>query len=197
MDYQKLGDLVNIRSGLVLSRKISIEKTPYMYNLLTLRSIISESDIDIKMLDPAFMSEELKKSYLTQDGDIIIRLSSPYTAVLIDVEKAGYVISSNFVVMRDYQGIDLNYLFWFLNTVKLKNDILRNCTGCLFGPIQSSYYTNLEIVLPSLVKQKQIGDIYMLSIRESRLLAELQKQKKLYSKLVIEYIQSDIREENI
>ena len=42
----KLGDLLEIRSGLVLSRKQSKERTPYLYSILTLRAV-SYTHLDV------------------------------------------------------------------------------------------------------------------------------------------------------
>ena len=79
-----LGELASVRSGLVLARKESREPTPYCYNLLTLRSIHPDGSIAQEDLSVFHASEPLKAEYLTQPGDIIVRLTTPYTAILID-----------------------------------------------------------------------------------------------------------------
>ncbi len=54
----------------------------------------------MEQLDGFDAAEQLSPEYLTQVGDVIIRLTSPYTAVLIDEASAGMVVSSNFVIIR-------------------------------------------------------------------------------------------------
>ena len=76
-----LGELASVRSGLVLARKESREPTPYCYNLLTLRSIHPDGSIAQEDLSVFHASEPLKAEYLTQPGDIIVRLTTPYTAI--------------------------------------------------------------------------------------------------------------------
>lgn len=47
----KLGDMATVRSGLVLSRKLSRVPTKYRYPLLNLRSIAPEGYIDTTFVE--------------------------------------------------------------------------------------------------------------------------------------------------
>lgn len=96
----KLQDLASVRSGLVLSRKQAKEASEYRYPLINLRCIQQEGTIQLKEADIYEAKEPLKEEYLSQSGDIIVRLTAPYTAVLIDETTSGMVVSSNFVVIR-------------------------------------------------------------------------------------------------
>ena len=82
----KLGELATVRSGLVLSRKQACKGAPVKmrYPLLSFRAIHSNGYIGMEQLDGFDAAEQLSPEYLTQVGDVIIRLTSPYTAVLID-----------------------------------------------------------------------------------------------------------------
>ena len=85
----KLGTVATIRSGLVLSRKLSRELSPFRYPLLNLRAIHPDGYILPGSLEVFYATEPLRQEYLTQQGDIIIRLSIPYTAILIDANMVG------------------------------------------------------------------------------------------------------------
>ena len=107
----RLGDMAEVRSGLVLARKSSRTPTEYAYPLLNLRSMKDAGYIGMGNLDLFFAAEALHTEYLSQTGDIIVRLSAPYTAVLIEEETAGMVICSNFVMIRtDPQQLLPSYL---------------------------------------------------------------------------------------
>ena len=80
----KLQSLAGVRSGLVLSRKQSKEPTDYRYPLINLRCIQQEGNIDLHKADIYEAKESLKEEYLSRQGDIVVRLTAPYTAVLID-----------------------------------------------------------------------------------------------------------------
>ena len=108
----QLGCCAEIRSGLVLSRKQAREKTENRYSLLTLKSVKPDSTVSEKDLDVFDAIELLNKDYLTAIGDVVVRTSTPYTAILIDEKTADMVVSSNFVIIRCCNDILLpEYLF--------------------------------------------------------------------------------------
>ena len=112
-EKMKLQDLASVRSGLVLSRKQAKESSEYRYPLINLRCIQQEGTIQLKEADIYEAKEPLKEEYLSQSGDIIVRLTAPYTAVLIDETTSGMVVSSNFVVIRvEDKSLLPEYLFW-------------------------------------------------------------------------------------
>ena len=90
----KLQELASVRSGLVLARKQSREPTDYRYPLINLRCIQPEGIINLNESDIYEAKEPLKEEYLSRRGDIVVRLTAPYTAVLIDDLTSGMVISS-------------------------------------------------------------------------------------------------------
>ena len=116
-----LGNIAFVRSGLVLSRKLSRKRSPYCYPLLNLRAIHPDGYILSDDLEVFHAIEPLSREYLTQQGDIIIRLSIPYTAILIDSDVEGIVVSSNFAIIRSNRNYLLpEYLLWLLNTPDIK-----------------------------------------------------------------------------
>ena len=178
----QLGLCAEIRSGLVLSRKQAREKTENRYSLLTLKSIKSDATVSEGDLDVFDAVESLNKEYLTAIGDVIVRTSTPYTAVLIDKKTAGMVVSSNFVIIRCYTDKLLpEYLFWLLNTETVKRDIFKNSAGNMLAAIKPQYFCDLEIEIPSLREQKLIADFNMTARKELELLERLKTEKeKLY-----------------
>lgn len=178
----KLGSIANIRSGLVLSRKQTREPSPYRYRLLNLRSINPEGYIDIEKSVFFNAKETLPPEYLSQSGDVIIRLSAPYTAVLIDTATEGMVISSNFLVIKaDRNGLLPEYLYWLLNTSQLKHAMFESSSSNMLGAVKSKFFSELDIAPISIEDQQKIAAMNMLAKKESRLLRELeQTKKKLY-----------------
>ncbi len=177
-----LSELAEIRSGLVLSRKQAREKTEHRYPLLTLKSVKPDATISKRGLDIFDSVESLNREYLTSKGDIIVRTSIPYTAILIDEKTSGLVVSSNFVIIRCFVAKILpEYLFWLLNTDAAKKDIFKNSAGNMLSAIRPQYFCDLEIELPSLREQKLIADFYMTARKELELLERLKTEKeKLY-----------------
>lgn len=194
----KLKEIASVRSGLVLSRKQcdNTEDSIYKYKQLNLRSIISTGYIDLSELDDYSASEKLKWEYLTHKGDLIIRLSNPYTAILIDDFEKGLVIPSHFVIIRaNLEHILPEYLFWLLNTDKIKKNIIQNNSSNMIGAIKPSFFSELEIDMLPLNKQRVIANINLAGKNEIDLLVKLSEQKQIYYKELTNKIQKEMRRE--
>ena len=176
----KLGDAATVRSGLVLSRKQAREPSKMRYRALNLRSINPEGYIDTESLDVFEASEQLSPEYLSQSGDVIVRMSAPYTAVLIDDNTAGIVISSNFVVIRcNKREILPEYLFWLINTPEAKKRVYENATSNMLATVKAKYFTDYEIVPMPIEDQRQIAAMNTLAKKEAQLLRQLADEKEI------------------
>lgn len=190
----QLGDIATIRCGLVLARKQSKVPTVYHYPLLNLRSINDNGTINMDSVDVFDATEQLNPEYLTQIDDVIIRLSTPYTAVLIDSGTSGMVISSNFAAVRANKKYILpEYLFWLLNTAKVKKQIFVNTSSNMLGAIKTKYFSEFEVVPLPMEKQECLASFNNLARRESQLLLELATEKEKYYAFIIDKAQKEMR----
>ena len=193
----KLGDIASVRSGLVLSRKLSKTPTQYRYQLINLRSINQAGYIETENVDLYDATEPLSSEYLTHTGDVVIRLTAPYTAVLIDDTTSGMVISSNLVVIRaDASQILPEYLYWLLNTPKVKRQIYENTSSNMLGAIKPRYFADFEVSLLSMENQETIAALNLLAHKERQLLNELAMEKEKYYSYTINKIQKRMRRGN-
>ena len=182
----KLGEIASVRSGLVLSRKLARENPVQRYRLLNLRSITPEGYIDMNETDVFDAKETLPGEYLSQVGDIVIRLSAPYTAVLIDEESEGMVVSSNFVIVRtDPQVLLPEYLYWLLNTSEVKHRMFENSSSNMLGAVKPKFFADYEITPLPISEQQRIAAIYSLAKKESRLIQQLVKAKEKYYEIIL------------
>lgn len=191
----RLGEVASVRSGLVLKRKEAKPDQPsIVYRALNLRSIISNGYLDAAQLDSFSASEVLSSDYLTHEGDIVIRLTAPYTAILIDKPTAGIIITSNFVVIRvDSKLILPGYLVWLLNTSKQKKQINESATGNMLSAINARYYANLDVILLPVENQRKIAELNQLAQREVYLLRRLAEEKEIYNAEMIDAAQRNMR----
>lgn len=193
----RLGDVAYVRSGLVLARKQAKGITPHQYKLLNLRAIDNTGDIEMNELETFHASEVLNPEYLTHSGDVIVRLSIPYTAVIVDESMQNIVIPSSFAIIRaDKRKVLPEYLHWLLNTPKVRQQIYENTTGNMLGSIKPSYFNDFRIELLPLAEQKKVSDLNALARREVKLLTELAKEKNKYYSQMIDRIQSEMRKGN-
>lgn len=189
-----LGNIAAIRSGLVLSRKLSREISSYRYPLLNLRAIHPDGYIMPDSLEVFYATELLRQEYLTQQGDIIIRLSVPYTAILIDTDMTGMVVSSNFAIIRLNQEYMLpEYLLWLLNTPDIKKKIYESSSSNMLSAVRPTFFAELEVLLLSLADQEKIAKLNLLAKQETRLLKKLADEKERYYAAVIDHAQKNMR----
>ena len=196
-----LSDIAVVRTGLVTARK---KKTAdgsksFEYALLNLKCISPDGYIDTTQLEPYEISEELKDEYLTQYGDILVRLSTPYTAVLIDrSELCGLVVPSHFAIIRVDRRYALpEYIYWTLRRDKNRIAMMQNSSGsAAFGTISSGLIASLPITLLPLSEQQILGALMCLSDREQELLDRLSAEKKKYNTLLLNKIYDNMKRGN-
>ena len=193
----KLGEIAAVRSGLVLSRKLARENPVQRYRLLNLRSITPEGYIDMNETDVFDAKETLPGEYLSQVGDIVIRLSAPYTAVLVDEESEGMVVSSNFVIVRtDPQVLLPEFLYWLLNTSEVKHRMFENSSSNMLGAVKPKFFADYEITPLPIPEQQKIAAINALAKAESKLLRQLANAKEQYYKAILRNTYNEIKRSN-
>ncbi|EOS51884.1 hypothetical protein C809_00639 [Lachnospiraceae bacterium MD335] len=188
--------MATISTGLVTARKQDRMpgKDSLKYKMLNLKAVNDEGYIEDTLLEDFWAKERLKSGYLTQAGDIVVRLTTPFTAVLIDKEHTGFIIPSHFVVIRtDSRQILPEYLNWFLNEDRVRQELHQNLSSTMIGTVKPKVYACLEIDLITLEEQKKIAELYKLSKKELRLLEQMRVQKELYYKEAICRIQEKMR----
>ncbi len=188
--------MATISTGLVTARKQDRMpgKDSLKYKMLNLKAVNDEGYIEDTLLEDFWAKERLKSGYLTQAGDIVVRLTTPFTAVLIDKEHTGFIIPSHFVVIRtDSRQILPEYLNWFLNEDRVRQEMHQNLSSTMIGTVKPKVYACLEIDLITLEEQKKIAELYKLSKKELRLLEQMRVQKELYYKEAICRIQEKMR----
>ena len=126
----KLQDVATIRTGVVTSRKklTNFENSENKYVLLTLRCVSPLGYLDLQYAEEFYASEELKMEYLTQRNDILIRLSAPYTAILITKDEwCGCLVPSHFAIIRCNEDRVLpEYLLWHCSVKRAVRSHVRN-----------------------------------------------------------------------
>lgn len=192
----RLDEAAVINTGLVTARKQArgVSDSIIQYKLLNLKAINSKGFIEDSFLDDFGTLEEIKPIYITRMGDIVVRLTFPFTAVLIDEMHTGLIVPSHFVVIRTNAKIIIpEYLFWLLNTEKVRQQLQQNISSTMIGTVKPMTYAALNIQQITLEEQRKIADIYLLSKTEMMLLDQLLRQKELYYKTAIDKIQKEMR----
>lgn len=193
----KLKEMAKVKTGLVTARKEAREPFDKVmqYRQLNLRAIHAEGYIDGEYLEDFFAKEPLREEYLTRCGDVVARLTTPYTAILIDEVWKGVVIPSHFVVIRpDKKRLLPEYLYWLLNTERIREKLQQNISSAMIGTVKPRSYADLDIEMIALTQQKRIAQLNLLAKKELYLLERLREEKKKYYYTALDKIQKEMRE---
>lgn len=193
-----ISDVALIRTGIVSARKKSDKShtNSFEYRLLNLKCVSVNGTLTQAQTEPFWSDEKLNSDFLTQKGDILVRLSAPYTAILIQRdEDCGLLVPSHFAIIRANTEVILpEYLLWYLKRESTYQQILQNASGSSsFGTISSGFLGTLSIRNISLPKQKKIGQLLLLSERENELLLRLAEEKKKYNQIMINTIYESVK----
>lgn len=197
-----ISDVASVRTGLVTARKKASDEEKgcsEKYQCINLKCIADAGFLELENIEEYYSKEHLTKEYLTQKGDILIRLSTPYSSVMITKEEeCGLVIPSHFAVIRVNRGkASPEYIFWALRRDSTKQKILKNNSGSTsFGTISSGFFANLQVRDIPLDKQAIVGELLLLSEREQELLYKLANEKKRYNKAIVNQIYNSFKRGN-
>lgn len=196
-----LEDVAAIRTGVVTTRKKAGEKDSviYEYGLLNLKCAATAGYLDLQYIETLGTVEPLKPEYFTQMDDILVRLSTPYTVIMITKEDwCGYLVPSHFAIIRVNKEVaSPEYILWLLKRKSTKQKILQNISGTgAFGTINSKFFNSLPVRDLPLNKQRVIGQLQILSEKEQELLHKLAEQKEIYNRLLVDKIYDSVKRGN-
>jgi len=192
MKKLKLSAFACVQSGIVLSRKEARfeEETATYYHRLNLRSLNKYGSVNHKELDPFPSKDILDLSLLTQTGDVIVKLFTPIFPTLITESDKNLVIPSQLAVIRIFDEQVLpEYLQYYLSTPVISELMLSVEGWRSQRTIKVSTFTDLEVPIPTIEKQKLIAKIAMTCLKRERLYKELvEEERKLTTLEIQKYI---------
>jgi restriction endonuclease S subunit len=171
-------DYAAIRTGLVLSRKEALpDEISQVYRAISLRNITEDGQICLTDIEDYSAVEPLKKEYFTRNSDVLLRLSAPYTAVIITEKEVDLLVPAHFAIIRVNEKIDPRYLRWWLEK-KRKWFYKIASGGTMMGTISSGYVAQMLFEPPPLERQHKVGELFELVNKEQQLFSLLAAKKK-------------------
>jgi restriction endonuclease S subunit len=187
----KLKELTTIRTGLVLSRKKASLHNNFKknYKQITLKSFSNTTTLLPQYFDTFISNEEIKDEYISQIGDIVVRLREPNIAVHIDEESEGMIIPSLMAIVRvKSEKIDKEYLANYLNSTNVKRALQMQVKGTTIAMIKTKDLEDIEVVIPTMLKQKSLVKLLKSSQEELQLLNQLKEQKENFALSVLDTV---------
>lgn len=188
-----LGDIATVRTGLVVARKKAKLDSPQhiKYEQISLRYFSTGIKLDKpeKEEDIFISAEEIAGKYLTQEGDVVVRLRAPSSAVYIEKEDEGLLIHSLLAVIRVQSNqVDAKYLAYYLNAQTTQRILKQDVKGTAIPMLKTKDLEQLAITLPPIEKQKELVQFLELADKERVLLHHLAQEKQRLSQAVLDTI---------
>lgn len=183
MIRKPIAELTDVMVGLVLKRKeaIAIATNIYHYKALILKSLSPEGWIDAELLVDYISNESLDERYLALEGDVLMKLTPPYTAVAIDKDIHGSVVPAQFIIIRiNDKRIIPGYLAFYLNAADIKREIVLGATGTVIPMLKTATIRELQIPILEMNKQQNIAEVSKLMVQERHLMNKLAEIKEKY-----------------
>lgn len=186
----KLQNLANIRIGLPLARKKGDIHDDYYfrYKTVTLKAFSSNGVLLHDELDDFIANEELNESYITQVGDVLVRLREPNIAVHIDEQSSGLLVPALMAIIKPQQKINGNYLTHYINSNEAQKRLHKELQGTTIQMLKASELADLEVTLPSLHTQEKIVSILNLANQEIESLEKLRTLKTQFKNELLDTI---------
>lgn len=189
-DGISLQEVADVMSGQILTRVNSKNGEGEIVRVLAPKAIVSGVIVEEDLRETILEKSVDSKKY-TREGDVVIKLSSPYDAAYITSEEARLLIPSFCAVVRVRRNdkLDAKYLSAFLNSSYVTNYMRMLDTGAGAPMISTGVLRNLKIPRVSIRDMKDIGEAYILSGRKKAILNEMiSAEERLMENIVLENI---------
>lgn len=121
------------------------------------------------------LKKAVDEDRITRQGDIVLKLSTPYDAAYIGNDDEGLVVPSFCSIIRgvEVSKADPEFITAYLNTEYVREMLKSKVAGTTMPMIKLSDVKDLEISNVPLDKQKVLGEAYSLSCQKQDVLKEM------------------------
>jgi len=148
-------------------------------------------------LGNAELGKQIDEEKYTHEGDVVIKLSTPYDAAYVNKENAGIVIPSFCAAIRitDTDKMDARYLTAFLNSSYVRDELTAKVVGSARPMIKITDIRALEV--PNMKDMQDIGKAFVLSgLKKATLQEMIDNETKLMENVVLASIKEGIGNED-
>lgn len=190
----KFEDIATISVGQILTR-VESENSEIHYTVLHPRAIVN-GFINDSQLDEINVSKAIDDDKITREGDVVIKLSTPYEAVVIDKEHENLLIPSFCAVFRCKTDIDPYFICALINSSYIREKIKSKIAGTVRPMVRISDLRLIDFPEINKHKMKKYGAEYKLSLKKRELLSkmtlnEIEIMNNKLAKLILEEAEYD------
>ncbi len=113
-----------------------------------------------------------------QSGDLLFRSRGRNnSAAMIPVGLGEAVLAAPMILIRAH-GVLPAYLQWFINSQETQAKLAALAVGTSVMMISTDILKDLDVPVPSMIRQRQIAELGSLALREQALMAEITAKRK-------------------
>ena len=188
----KLKEITNLKAGSPQFRvKESQSKNARIYFYYTAESLRYDLYQEDENADPIKTKQISTEDKVVEvsEGDLIFSLMSSQAAIA-GKSHEGYLLTQNFVKIQPDEGISKSYLAYIINEDKVfRKSLDANQQGFIPKITIRDLSESIVRTLPSIEKQKLIGDTYL---KQKRLSYIRSKRMKLEDDYILELLKEGI-----
>lgn len=178
IEYANLEELCHIKTGapMARARKIPEGGEARSVTILPPRALQNGSIVDSELVIEAV--GEIKKEHYTCEGDVVIKLSTPYDSAYIDKKHEGIVATSSVMILRKKPdaAVDMQYLSMFLSMPQANAVLQAVSTGqsTAMAMLKRQAVAEIEVPLLPLERQRELALLFQ----------AVQERKRQYTRLI-------------
>ena len=165
----QISELATLTAGVITNRFLVTDKSTSVEEhdnefygkpvKVLIPKAIHDGKVDHSLLAEEKQSREIPKDYLTEEGDIVMKFSSPYDSCLITENDVGLLIPSFCCKIRikDFNAVDRFFLLAYLCSGKCKSELRNKCFGSVMALTKKSDVMKIEVPVFGMDSQKEIG----------------------------------------
>lgn len=179
----KLKQIAEVHSGL---RKSSFKnkENKYEYKIITLNNE-NISKINKNKLNKIYTDKKIDDKYLLEKGNIILKLTPPYTSNIVEFNEKNITTTSNYAIIKVNENYSPEIINFYLNSEYIKKQIYQFADESSVKVINIGNIKDFDIILTDNENEKTY---------EKLILTHKKKKKILEKKLNLE---KDLLEEII
>jgi type I restriction enzyme S subunit len=160
-EQRKLGELGSLKNGMNFSKDAMGHGFPFV----NLQNIFGKNVIDFTDLGQAEASQAQLNDYNLQQGDVLfvrssVKLEGVGEAALVSKTLSNTTYSGFIIRFRDEKGLDDDFKRFVFSTAIVRKQIMSQATNSANKNISQPVLANLEVVIPKLAEQQQIGAFF-------------------------------------
>lgn len=196
----KLKEVAKITVGQIMPRVSAENKNEEeiigTVNVLAPKAI-SDGIIVKENLGELQICKKIDAEKFTKEGDVVVKLSTPYDATYVTKENEGLAVPSFCAIIRVKEDkLDAKYLSAFFNTEYVREILKSKVMGSIRPMVKVSDLRNLDIPYVSEEDMADIGQAYILSGKKKSILSDMiETETKIMENIVLKSIKKGMENE--